>query len=223
MTNEHRRCYCGCRCCSGCGCCCYYQKAQRLIRNHGCRVRHGSAPFSNDSNPQRKVARAAMQTITIVLTKYSDILSNFIYLMSGGGYTHVSLSLGDEKDVMYSFNYKGFCIETLEKHRRRGVTKSMCYQMQVSEKAYDKLKKHVQYFVEHREEFRYTRLGAILCFLRIPFRWKDHYFCSQFVAEILTRTGAVKLKMSPSLYLPNHLKNELAYSWQLQHVQYNPV
>ncbi|MBQ8617736.1 MAG: hypothetical protein IJ418_09550 [Clostridia bacterium] len=164
-----------------------------------------------------------MKTITIVLTKYSDLLSNFIYLMSGGGYTHVSLSLSDEEDLMYSFNFKGFCIENLEKHRRRGVTKSMCYQLQVSEDAYAKLTRSIQHFIDHREEFCYTRLGAILCFLRIPFKWKGHYFCSQFVAEVLTRAGAIRLKMAPSLYLPNHLKNELAYSWQLRNVQYNPV
>lgn len=164
-----------------------------------------------------------MKTITVVFTKYSDLLSSFIYLMSGGGYTHASLSLSDAEDVMYSFNFKGFCIETLEKHRRRGVTKSMCYQLQVPETAYHALTHRIQHFIDHREEFSYTRLGAILCFLRIPFKWKDHYFCSQFVAEVLTRAGAIKLKMPSSLYLPNNLKNELAYSLQLQKVQYNPV
>ena len=164
-----------------------------------------------------------MKTITIVLTKYSDMLSNFIYLMSGGGYTHVSISLHENGDTMYSFNYKGFCIETLDKHRRRGVTKSMSYQLKVTDHAYCGLVNLIQEFIDHQNEFSYTRLGAILCFLRIPFEWKGHYFCSQFVAEILSKTGAVKLKMPSALYLPNHLKKELSNSVQLCSVQYNPV
>ena len=164
-----------------------------------------------------------MKTISIIMTKYSDLLSNLIYIMSGGGYTHVSLSLRNAEDSMYSFNYKGFCIETLEKHRHRGVTKSMSYQLEISDLAYRELTQHVQYFIDHREEFSYTRLGAILCFFRIPFKWQKHYFCSQFVAEALAHAGAIRLKMSPSLYLPNHLKNELALSKQLQNIQYNPV
>ncbi|MBE5774569.1 MAG: hypothetical protein E7337_11655 [Clostridiales bacterium] len=164
-----------------------------------------------------------MKTITIVLTKYSDPLSNFFYLMSGGGYTHVSLSLDDAAETMYSFNFKGFCIESVEKHRRRGVTKSLFYRLQISDTAYEKLSEYVQEFIDNRVDYRYTKMGAILCFLRIPFKWKDHYFCSQFVAEALTLAGAVKLKMLPSLYLPNHLKNELAYSLQLRNVLMNPV
>lgn len=164
-----------------------------------------------------------MKSITIVLTKYTDLLSDFLYLMSGGGYTHVSLSLDDAAETMYSFNFKGFCIENLEKHRRRGVTKSLCYRLQVSDAAYEKLSEYVQGFIDNREDYRYTKMGVILCFLRIPIKWKDHYFCSQFVAEALSRTGAIKLRMRPSLYLPNHLSRELANSWQVQQIQLNPV
>ena len=164
-----------------------------------------------------------MKTITVVLTKYSDFLSSFICFFSGGGYTHVSLALDDAANSMYSFNYRGFCIETPEKHRRRGVTKSICYQLQIPEDAHDGLMRHIQYFIEHREEFSYTKLGVILCFLRVPFTWKGHYFCSQFVAEALALAGAVKLKMKPSLYLPNHLENELAYSPQRRWIDYHLV
>lgn len=164
-----------------------------------------------------------MKTIAIVLTKYPDTFSNLLYLMNGGGYTHVSLSLDDAAETMYSFNFKGFCIESVEKHRRHGVAKSLCYCLQVSDAVYEKLSEYVQEFIDNREDYRYTRMGVILCFLRIPFKWKDHYFCSQFVAEALSRTGAIKLRMRPSLYLPNHLSRELASSWQVQQIQPNPI
>ena len=164
-----------------------------------------------------------MKTITIFLTKYSDMLSNFIYIMSGGWYTHVSLALNDIDEPMYSFNFKGFCVETIEKHRRRGVTKSMSYRLSVTDNAYDRLKLHIHRFIEHQDEFSYTKFGAIMCFLRIPFKWNGHYFCSQFVAEALKSTDAIALKKPSCLYLPNHLKNELERSKQLKLITYNPV
>lgn len=164
-----------------------------------------------------------MKTIRIVLTKYSDLLSNFIYVCSGGGYTHASLVLDTQSDIMYSFNYKGFCIETLEKHRRRGVKKSLCYDLLISDAAYGLLQRRIHHFEAQRAQYSYTRFGAIMCFLRIPFQWKNHYFCSQFIAETLIDADAVRLRMQPSLYLPNHLWHELAHCLQLKRIQYNPV
>jgi len=55
-----------------------------------------------------------MKKVTILLTEYSDALSRFIYYISGRGYTHISLGLEEDEDRFYSFNYKGFCIETIE-------------------------------------------------------------------------------------------------------------
>lgn len=78
-----------------------------------------------------------MKTISIVLTKYSDLLSNLFYIFGGGGYTHISLSLEESGETMYSFNFKGFCTETLAKHRRRGVHKSLACRLQVPDNVYD--------------------------------------------------------------------------------------
>ena len=46
-------------------------------------------------------------------------------------------------------------------------------------------------------------------FLYLPFRGKGHYFCSQFVAELLRESGAVPLRSAPCFYLPNRFAAEL--------------
>ena len=38
---------------------------------------------------------------------------------------------------------------------------------------------------------------------------KGHYFCSQFVAELLRESGAVPLRSAPCFYLPNRFAAEL--------------
>ena len=150
-----------------------------------------------------------MKKITILLTKYSDFISSFVYHVAGRGYTHASLGLEEEPGVYYSFNYKGFCVETPEKHRRRGVEHSLGCELEISDEAYEALKARIAQFESRREALRYTRVGVFFCLLRLPFRWRDHYFCSQFVAELLQLSGAAALKKRAELYLPNQLYSEL--------------
>lgn len=162
-----------------------------------------------------------MKEITVLLTRYSDRISSFVYHVAGHGYTHASLGLGE--GVYYSFNYQGFCEETLEKHRRRGVEQSLSCVLEVSDEAYQDIQAWIETFQQRRSEYRYTRLGVFCCLLRIPFLWRRHYFCSQFVAEALKQSAAFPLTRQAQLYLPNQLCQELVSSRQLVRLQRNPV
>ncbi|MDD3367674.1 MAG: hypothetical protein PHP50_02130 [Lachnospiraceae bacterium] len=93
--------------------------------------------------------------ITVLLTRYYSTFSNFIYYVTGRGYTHASISLGNAEALSYS------------------------------------------------------RIGVVFCLLRIPFKIRNRYFCSQFVAETLQQTESVKLSKKASLYLPNELPKVL--------------
>ena len=73
-----------------------------------------------------------MRQIYVLLTKYSDWLSAVVCHVSGRGFTHSSISLDEDPDTYYSFNFRGFAVETAEKHRRRGVRDSRCIQLQIS-------------------------------------------------------------------------------------------
>lgn len=160
-----------------------------------------------------------MRTITVLLTKYSDWISNLVYYIGGRGYTHASLALEEDENTFYSFNYRGFCVETLEKHRRRGVKKSLSYQLKVPDDAYETMKIMIERLKSNRSEYQYTRIGVLFCAVRIPFKWKKHYFCSQFVAEMIAGSGAVRLKKKPQLYLPNDLYYELEQNKYLNAVK----
>lgn len=145
-----------------------------------------------------------MKEISILLTKYSDWISNLVYHICGRGYTHASIALEDEPDTYYSFNYHGFAVETVEKHRRRGVKRSRCYRIPISNEAYEKIQNRIQDFMERRETYRYTRLGVLCCVCHIPFHRDKHYFCSHFVAELLEQSEALELKKPAVCFQPNH-------------------
>lgn len=162
-----------------------------------------------------------MKTIAVVLTRYKDPLSQLVYFLHGGGYTHVSLSLDEDMATMYSFNFKGFVKETAAKFRRQGVSIAKSYQLLVSDQAYARLKQRIGQFEAHRQQYSYSLLGVFCCYFHIPYKAKGRYFCSQFVAESLTSAGAVPLRRKPALYLPNQLMLELSRSLQLRRVQYN--
>lgn len=145
-----------------------------------------------------------MKEVSILLTKYSDWVSNLVYVLCGRGYTHASISLEENEDTYYSFNYLGFAVETLGKHRRRGVTKSKCFRVKISDQSYESIRQRIHDIELERSSYRYTRLGVLCCILHIPYHINRRYFCSQFVAELLENSGAMKLSRPSNYFLPNH-------------------
>lgn len=164
-----------------------------------------------------------MKKVNVLLTKYSDWISQLVYCIGGFGYTHASISLEEDENTYYSFNYKGFAIESIAKHKHRGVKRSICYQLLVSDKAYDSIRSEIEEFQQHKENYSFTRLGVFFCILKIPFYWDKHYFCSQFVAELLINTNELHLKKQSCLYLPNHFRSEIEKMPQLVQILSNVV
>lgn len=134
--------------------------------------------------------------------------------MSNSEFSHACISLDKENKEFYSFNYKGFAVEH---HKKRS---GLCIQMRVSEKVYLQAQNRIKEFINENSKYKYSYFGMLLCMLHIPHRFKRHYFCSQFVAELLSYVGIVKLKKQASLYLPYHLISEVDYCNQVIHKQW---
>lgn len=165
-----------------------------------------------------------MRTITILLTKYSDFLGRMVRGISGKGYSHASLSIDGNEEIFYSFNFKGFVVEkTKYKKPKKLVPGSVCIRIQVPEHIHAMIQEIIDDIMESHEEYSYTKFGVFLCLLRIPHKFKNHYFCSQFVAEILSQTGAIKLKKKESLYLPTHLIDGIEGLFAQKQLVYNVI
>lgn len=165
-----------------------------------------------------------MKTVTILLTKYSDLVGRFLCIISKHGYSHASISIDGEEEIFYSFNLKGFVIEKPKKRfprlRRPG---SVSIRMQVPKENYAIIEEEIKRFLDRREQYTYSRCGLLLCLLHIPHKFKNQYFCSQFVAEILLRAGAVELKKKESLYLPSHFIDGMECLFSKKQLVYHSV
>ena len=147
------------------------------------------------------------KTISILLTKQFDIFSRISQFLIGSEYTHASIGLSDDKNTFFSFNTKrGFCIEKPIKKKRKNPC--ILYQIQVPAQSYDEIVTRIGDFKNNANQYKYSFIGAILCVLHIPFKCENKYFCSQFVSELLTLSGAAKLRTKPTLYLPKYFSKE---------------
>lgn len=122
------------------------------------------------------------KVITVLFTRYYSSVSNFIYLISGKGYTHVSLAFDEQNEYYYSFNVRGFRKEYPQKHKWRSG-KSMGIKLEVPQEDFDKMERKIGEMERERDKFHYSRLGVLFCLLHIPCKLQNRYFCSQFVAE----------------------------------------
>ena len=165
-----------------------------------------------------------MRTVTILLTRYSDLFGKFICAIGGNQYSHASVSIDGNEEIFYSFNYKGFVIEKPKKYvPKTRVPGSVCIRMQIPEETYRLLELEINHFIVHREKFSYSRLGVVLCLLHIPHRFDNQYFCSRFVAEVLSKAGVIELKKNESLYLPNHFLDGIECLFSPKQIIYNAI
>lgn len=162
--------------------------------------------------------------VWILLSRYYDRFANILYSITGHGYTHASIGVGEESDSFYSFNFNGFCTE--DPRRRLRISKNIpavLFQLEVTEREYEDIRNRIEHMKNEQKKYHYSKIGVLLCLLHIPHCIRHHYFCSQFVADLLIHSGAIQKQKSPSLFLPNTFLNELKRHPKLRNVVYNPM
>ena len=154
-----------------------------------------------------------MKTIYILLTRSGTLLSKLVYAATGASYTHASMAFDAELSCLYSSTRKNgytmFPAGPSREYLDRGVFR-LCpdvpcalYALEVSEEAYTRARRRADHMMAHGNLYRFNVLGLILCGLHIRWRRRRHYFCSQFVGEVLEKSGALELPKHSTLMHPN--------------------
>lgn len=154
-----------------------------------------------------------MKRIYILLTKTKSVPSRIIGLFTRAAYTHAAIAFEDEPEVFYSFSRLrerfplpgGLTTESpdsgfLGKHWE-SLCRLIC--LEVSDRTADRAQARVRRMMKSHSLFRYSLLGCVACRFGIAHRRKGYYFCSQFVGEVLEKSGAASFGRSVSLLRPD--------------------
>jgi hypothetical protein len=153
--------------------------------------------------------------IYIVFSRTGTWLSRAIKVFSDSKYVHASLSFDLSFKAMYSFGRTnpdnpfsgGFVEENLfgGVYKKFSCSECLIYKVKVTEEQYKFLQKEIDGFLKEKQKYRYNFLGLFGVLLNKPVKREYHYFCSQFVSELLMKCNIYDSCKRPELIRPNEL------------------
>ncbi len=158
----------------------------------------------------------AVRSVYILLTNTGTLFTKTIQTYTKAPYNHASISFDRELSELYSFGRKnpnnplngGFVKEDIQTGTYSKYPNTTCviYELRVSDREVAKMKRVLQLFIRMRQKFFYNLLGVIGVALKEPVEFSNSYFCSQFVAEILKRSGIRLWNKLPALVTPDDFR-----------------
>lgn len=138
-------------------------------------------------------------SVYLICSKTGTWLSTLISWCSHLQYAHASISFDESFERLYSFGRTepdnpfsgGFVIENLYDgvYTKFQDCRCLIYRIPVTALQYEALSKLIERFILEKETYSYNMLGLFGILFNTPIKRKSHYFCSQFVAEILIESG----------------------------------
>lgn len=155
----------------------------------------------------------AEKQVYILLTNTGSLLTKMIKLYTKKPYNHASIALDHNLSEVYSFGRKtarnpfigGFVKEDV----RNGLFKQAdcaLYSITVSVDQIQKMKHYLQDIEARKKQYRYNFLGLFGVMLNKPFKRKNAFFCSQFVAFVLKESAIMDFEKPLALIAPHDLQ-----------------
>lgn len=158
--------------------------------------------------------------IYLIVTQSGSFLSAILKRITGAQYNHVSVSLDRNLDAMYSFGRRhpynpfwgGFVQESpwAGTFKRFPETDAVVVCLNVTPIQHRELTRCLTDMYQRRTQYHYNVIGLLLAAFRIHYRSENHYYCSEFVKELLTRFDVIGEEETGSIPQPVHflfLKN----------------
>ena len=138
-----------------------------------------------------------MKTIYIVLTHTGTILSNIIKTYTKDEFSHVSISLDEELNDMYSFGrlhpynpfWGGFVKEDIYSgtFKRFRKTKTAIFAVSVTEEQYMRIYYQIQQV--QRENYDFNVIGLFAIGFQKRIEMQHSFYCAEFVKYVLEQSG----------------------------------
>ena len=151
--------------------------------------------------------------IYVVLSDSGSVVSKLLRLFTKAKYNHVSLSLREDLSEMYSFGrrwkYWPFFGGFMKESPYKGVfsvfpkAEIAAVAFSVSHTQYEDIKEYVEGMYSVRRYFLYSWIGVFLAAFRKKYKRRRHYFCSEFVQEMLEKFQVIPQGELPDVTTPN--------------------
>lgn len=152
-----------------------------------------------------------MKKIYIVLTYTGTWLSKVVKFYTRKDYSHVSISLDENLNNMYSFGrinpYNPFSCGFVKESPRHGTfkrfnkTKTKIYSLEVDEIQYEKIKKIIKDIQDNKNNYRFNLIGLFAVAFHLKIKRERYFYCAEFVKHVLD-SSCVKVDL-PNLIKPN--------------------
>jgi hypothetical protein len=175
------------------------------------------------------------RNVYIMLTDTGTLFTKSIKKYTRAPYNHASISFDPDLQELYSFGRKnpsnpmngGFVKEDIFEgtYSKYPGTTCVIYRLEVSDRDIVKMKRVLNVFKKNQHKFLYNLLGVIGVSLKEPVEFSNSYFCSQFVAEILHRSGIRLWDKLPALVTPDDFRtnDRLQKLYEGKLFEYAPV
>lgn len=135
--------------------------------------------------------------IYIVISQTGTLLSRILKIVTHKEYNHVSVSLEPNLKKMYSFGRKnpynpfwgGFVLESpyTGTFKRFSKTKVVVLSVPTNQLNYHSMQMFLENMYRNKHIYCYNYIGLMLAAFRICYKHRNHYYCSEFVKDILLK------------------------------------
>ncbi|WP_352418311.1 hypothetical protein [Proteiniborus sp.] len=157
------------------------------------------------------------RTIYILLTNTGSFPTKIIKAYTKAPYNHVAISFSKDLRRFYSFGRKkynnplwgGFVIESIDSEIYEYFSETTCsiFSLEVDRGIYYRMKKVIKQFEKEKDKYVYSFIGLLGVIVKVPIEREYGYFCSQFVATVLEKSGLNLFNKRPGLVTPNDFMN----------------
>ena len=172
--------------------------------------------------------------VYFVVSQTGTCFSRLLQLFNRAEYNHVSLSLDDSLDRLYSFGrqclYFPLAAGFVREQPHYGIycqysdTRCAVYRVPVRAREFWNLHQSIRQFEQQEWRFRYNFAGLLAIQAGIPLHRRRHFVCSQFVAYVLEQSGLHLFDKDYSLVRPQDFMRiphaELVYQGPLNAYQH---
>ncbi|WP_197061470.1 hypothetical protein [Halobacillus sp. BBL2006] len=157
-----------------------------------------------------------MKSIYILLSNTGSFTNRAIKTFTSAPYNHASLALDKSMKRIYSFGRRkptnpfwgGFVQEDFVEGTFSWYPYATCavYEYTLSRRNYQKLERLVKTFARNYKTYFYNYAGLLGVPINQPIEVPASYFCSQFVSEVLDRSGSPLFSKASSLVTPDDFR-----------------